>query len=50
VPRVSAAGVVAVDTTGAGDALVTTFAAHVAAGTADEDAVHAAQEVAIRVR
>src|SRR6185437_11573726 len=40
--------VVAVDTTGAGDAFVATFVAHLCAGASDEDAAHAAQLAAGR--
>jgi ribokinase len=38
--------VVAIDTTGAGDAFVATFAAHLAAGASEADAVHAGQAAA----
>ncbi|HVB41193.1 MAG TPA: PfkB family carbohydrate kinase [Streptosporangiaceae bacterium] len=40
--------IVAVDTTGAGDAFVATFAAHLTSGATDEDAVNAAQSAAAR--
>jgi ribokinase len=44
--RYPALEVVPVDTTGAGDAFVATFAAHLTAGAAVEDAVHVAQSAA----
>jgi len=44
--RYPAPEVVPVDTTGAGDAFAATFAAHLSAGVAVDDAVHAAQSAA----
>jgi ribokinase len=38
--------IVAIDTTGAGDAFVATFAAQLAAGASEADAVHAGQAAA----
>lgn len=47
--RYPALGVVPVDTTGAGDAFVATFAAHLTAGAEVEDAVREGQSAAARV-